>query len=421
MNFESGIEFAKALDNKDRLKKFRDEFLFPQHKGNNCIYFTGNSLGLMPKSARELFEQELSDWAKYGVEGHFDAKNPWVSYHEPFSELLTDIVGAKKEEIVVMNTLTTNLHLLMVSFYNPTPKKFKILCEQKPFPSDYFVFESQLKFHGFSKDGIVEVAANENGVVSDDNIIEAIQKNKDELALVLIGGVNYYTGQRFNMQRITKEAKKHGITVGFDLAHAAGNVDLNLHNWEVDFAAWCSYKYLNSGPGAVSGVYIHKKHHNNDKIQRFNGWWGHEKSSRFEMKNEFVPIASAEAWQQSNAPVFNMVAHRAALNIVKEAGIKNIFAKRDVLTAYTEFVINESSPKNAIRILTPTKVQERGSQLSLYIETEGKQLFDYLTKNGVIADWREPNVIRIAPAPLYNSFEDSYNFGAIIREFYRSK
>lgn len=421
MDFENTLSFAESLDEKDLLRSFRNQFLFPKQQQNECIYFTGNSLGLQPKSTVSFFMQELEDWAKFGVEGHFEAHNPWVSYHEPFANPLAKIVGAKPSEVVAMNTLTANLHFLLVSFYNPSNDKFKILCEEKPFPSDYFALESQVKFHGFDpKEAIIEVKAQKNGIIDDALICATIEEHKNELALIMLGGVNYYTGQRFDMEKIASTASKNNITVGYDLAHATGNVELQLHNWNVDFAAWCSYKYLNSGPGGVGGIFVHEKHHNRD-LPRFNGWWGHDKESRFKMGKKFVPIPTAEAWQTSNAQVFNMVAHKASLEIFSKAGMDNIFKKRDVLTAYTEYVIHKSIPEGICTILTPKDPHKRGCQLSLFFKKEGRNLFNYLTENGVIADWREPNVIRIAPVPLYNSFEDSFRFGQLLHTFFEQK
>lgn len=419
MNFENTIEFAKKLDEQDALKGFRSKFFIPQHEGKDTIYFTGNSLGLQPKSTAAYIQQELNDWAQYGVEGHFHAKNPWLSYHEIFPKLLSRIVGAKEEELVVMNQLTVNLHLLMVSFYQPTAQRYKIICEAKAFPSDQYALESQVKFHGLNyEDAVVEVAPRigEHTIRLED-IIATIEQHKDAVALVLFGGVNYYTGQVFDMKTIAAKAHKVGAICGLDLAHAAGNIELYLHDWNVDFACWCSYKYLNSSPGGVSGVFIHEKYIANKSIKRFAGWWGYKKDTRFKMERGFEPIPTAEGWQLSNAPVLSMAAHKASLDIFDEAGMDKIHIKRKLLAGYLHFILNEinqQQTEKVIEIITPNNEAERGCQVSMLMLKNGKQIFDELMKQGVIADWREPNVIRIAPVPLYNSFEDIFRFGTII-------
>lgn len=432
MKFKNTAEFAQELDKQDELKAFREEFIFPQHKGKNVIYFTGNSLGLQPKITRGYIEQELNDWANYGVEGHFKARRPWYSYHEFLTEKSAKIVGAKNTEVVCMNQLTVNLHLLLVSFYRPAKNRYKIICETKAFPSDQYALESQVKFHGYNPDdAIVELFPREGEyAIRLDDILSAIDKHKNELALVMMGGVNYYTGQVFNMQAITEATHKAGAIAGFDLAHAAGNIKLELHKWNVDFACWCSYKYLNSGPGSVSGIFVHEKHHQPD-LPRFAGWWGYDKTTRFKMEKGFVPIPTAEAWQLSNAAVFSMAPHLASLTIFEKAGIDKLIYKSELLTAYLEYIIEETNhylkEKNSkvyLRIITPKNNDEkinhlcainRGAQLSLIAENIGKELFNKLTDRGVIADWREPNVIRLAPVPLYNSFMDIYDFGQILK------
>jgi len=422
MLYQNTLQFAKTQDKKDPLRKFRSKFLFPQHKGKEAIYFTGNSLGLQPKSTLQYIQQELNDWAKFGVEGHFHAKHPWFSYHEQFSLPVSKITGAKPSEVVIMNHLTSNIHFLFVSFYRPTKERYKILCEAKAFPSDQYALESQVKFHGYDPDdAIIEVAprAGEHCIRHED-VLSAIEKNKNELALVFIGGVNYYNGQVFDMKIITEAAHHVGAAVGFDLAHAAGNIKLNLHDWNVDFAAWCTYKYLNSGPGNVGGAFIHERHHTND-LPRFAGWWGHDKSSRFKMEKGFKPIPTAEAWAVSNAPIISMACHKAAIDIFHEAGIRALTNKSKILTGYLEFVIEEinSSIKNhKLEIITP---KERGCQLSIIAHGLGKPFHEKLILHGVIADWREPNVIRLAPVPLYNSFEDVYRFGEIVTMALRTK
>lgn len=419
MNYQNTLAFAKQLDEQDALKSFRSKFFIPQHEGKDTIYFTGNSLGLQPKSTAAYIQQELNDWAQYGVEGHFHAKNPWLSYHEIFPSLLSKILGAKEEELVVMNQLTVNLHLLMVSFYQPTAQRYKIICEAKAFPSDQYALESQVKFHGLNyEDAVIEVSpkVGEHTIRLED-ILATIEQHKDSVALVLLGGVNYYTGQVFDMKTIAAATHKVGAICGFDLAHAAGNIELHLHDWDVDFACWCSYKYLNSGPGGVSGVFIHEKHIANKSIKRFAGWWGYKKDTRFKMERGFEPIPTAEGWQLSNAPVLSMAAHKAALDIFDEAGMERIHMKRKLLAAYLHFVlseINQQQTEKIIEVITPTNEEEHGCQVSMLMLKDGKKIFDALMQQGVIADWREHNVIRVAPVPLYNSFEDIFYFGSII-------
>ncbi len=417
MTFESSLEFAKKMDANDPLNSFREKFLFPDFHKKEIIYFTGNSLGLQPKSTRKMIEEELDDWAKYGVEGHFMSRRPWYSYHEQLTELSAYVVGAKPIETVVTHSLTTNIHLLMVSFYQPNGKRTKILCEKKAFPSDQYALMSQLEFHGYNKEHLIEIGPRDGEeTIHHEDILSAIDKHKDELALVFMGGVNYYTGQFFNLQEITKAGHKAGAIVGFDLAHAAGNVNLSLHDWNIDFATWCSYKYLNSSPGGVSGIFVHEKHAENAELKRFAGWWGHDKEQRFLMEDQFVPIKGAEGWQLSNAPVLGMAAHLSSLQIFKDAGMERIGSKRDLITAYLEYLILKVSAENGnfLKIITPNSIFERGSQLSLVLEKDGKKKFDLLTEQGIIADWREPNVIRIAPAPLYNSFEDCWHFAEVL-------
>ncbi len=422
IQFENNIEFARQLDEQDELKNFRDKFYFPTFHEKIVRYFTGNSLGLQPKSVASYIQQELEDWQKYGVEGHFMAKRPWFAYHENLTEKVAKIVGAKPIEVVVTHSLTTNLHLLMVSFYRPQGKRTKILCEAKAFPSDQYALESQIKFYGLNlADHLVEVGprAGEQ-LIREEDILSKIEELGDELALVMIGGVNYYTGQLFDMATITKAGHSVGAIVGFDLAHAAGNINLQLHEWGLDFAAWCSYKYLNSSPGGVSGMFVHERHANKPELPRFAGWWGHDKSSRFMMEPGFKPMQGAEGWQLSNAPVLGMAAHLASVEIFDEAGMDRIGKKRDLMTAFLEFVIDEISERNKDRVsfelITPRDKTKRGAQLSIMAKGQGKALFDALSSEGVVADWREPNVIRVAPAPLYNSFEDCYWFGQLLEK-----
>lgn len=421
MSISNTLEAARAADKADALAPYREHFLFPQKQSDNVLYFTGNSLGLQPKGARAIILEELDDWARWGVDGHIEAKRPWLSYHEIFANSLSKIVGAKESEVVAMNGLTTNLHLLMVSFFRPEGKRTKILCEGKAFPSDQYALKSQLRFHGLDpKDHLIELMPDpETELIDDERIIKAIDEHRDEIALIMIGGVNYYTGQWFDMERITDAGKRAGAVVAWDLAHAAGNVPLELHKWNVDFAAWCGYKYLNSGPGGVSGVFIHEKHHGKTETPRFEGWWGHNKEDRFQMPDTFVPINSAEAWQLSNAPVLSMAPLRASLDLYDQVGMEALRTKSLALTAYLETVIKDASKNSgqAIRIITPSDPKKRGCQISISVPGKGKAAFEKLSAAGVIADWREPDVIRLAPVPLYNSFEDVYHFGQLLTKF----
>jgi len=409
MQFENSEAFAVKMDQADPLRSFRERFHFPTFHDNEVVYFTGNSLGLQPKSTNEYIQKELDAWAKYGVEGHFLAEKPWFAYHEFLTEKAAKVVGALPKEVVVTHSLTTNLHLLMVSFYRPEGKRTKILCEAKAFPSDQYALESQVKFHGFTTDEhLVEVAPREGEeLIREEDILAKIEELGDELALVMIGGVNYYTGQLFDMDKITKAGHAVGAKVGFDLAHAAGNINLKLHDWGVDFAAWCGYKYLNSSPGGVSGIFVHERHANSPELPRFAGWWGYDKDTRFQMEPGFKPMEGAEGWQLSNAPVLGMAAHLASLDIFDEAGMDRIGEKRDVLTAYLEYIIDDISERNSDRcsfeIVTPRDPKKRGAQLSILAHGQGTGLFDKLSKQRVLADWREPNVIGIDPPPRSDS------------------
>jgi kynureninase len=419
MNFQNTLSFAKELDSRDPLKHFREKFYIPLMFGKECIYFTGNSLGLQAKRTQDYVVDELEDWASLGVEGHLHARNPWLPYHEIFPKQLSKIVGCLPHEVVVMNSLTVNLHLLLVSFYRPTKQRYKIICEAKAFPSDQYAFETQAKYHGFDPaDAVIEVSAREGEyAIRTEDIISAIKQYGDSIAVVLFSGVNYYTGQLFDMKAIIEAAHSVGAYAGFDLAHAAGNVVLHMHDWHADFACWCSYKYLNSGPGAVGGIYIHEKHVANKDLPRFAGWWGYTKETRFQMEKGFEAIPTAEGWQLSNAPVLSMAAHKASLDVFDEAGMENLHAKRKLLSGYLHFVLNDinsSQEKKFLEIITPANEKERGCQVSLLMLQRGKELFNELTKQGVLTDWREPNVIRLAPVPLYNKFEDVWRFGNII-------
>lgn len=417
-NFETTESFAKQLDEQDSLKHFREKFYIPkQTNGEDVLYFTGNSLGLQPKTTKNYIEQELTDWATMGVEGHFHAKTPWMPYHEFLTGQMAEIVGAKPIEVVVMNSLTVNLHLLMVSFYRPSEKRNKIVIEKGAFPSDQYAVQSQIRFHQMqnSDDCLIELEPRENETcLRTEDILQTIRENGNEIALILLGGVNYYTGQAFDFETITKVGHEVGAIVGFDLAHAAGNILLNLHDWNVDFAAWCSYKYLNSGPGGIAGVFIHENHVTNIDLPRFAGWWGHDKKTRFLMGDEFVPTQTAEGWQLSNPPIFQMASLRASLEIFHEAGMKNLREKSVKLTNYLEFLLKQIET-DRIEIITPSNSDERGCQLSIRVKNADKSLFKSISEKGVVADWREPDVIRVAPVPLYNSFLDCWKFVEILK------
>ncbi len=419
MTFENSLEFAKELDSQDQLNKYQNEFIFPQVNGKKVIYFTGNSLGLQPKKTKGYVDEVMNDWANLAVEGHFYSQKPWWDYQERFANPLSKIVGALPSEVTVMNTLTVNLHLLMVSFYRPTKTRYKIICEEKAFPSDQYMFQSQVHFHGYKpEDAIVEIKRREGEHnIRLEDVLAKIEEVGEELALVLIGGVNYYTGQVFDMKTITAAGHKAGAYVGWDLAHAAGNIKLELHDWNVDFAAWCSYKYMNSGPGNASGCFIHEKHHNNSELPRFAGWWGHNKERRFKMEQTFDPIHSADGWQISNLPVLSLAPYLASVEMFDEIGMEALIQKRDKITSYLEFILHEIDKEvdSSFEIITPSNPSERASQLSVLLHGEGRSLFDYLMEKGVITDWREPNVIRLAPVPLYTSFEDMYHFGQILK------
>jgi len=419
MKFENTLAFARKLDRTDSLKKFRALFHLPKVKGKTAIYFTGNSLGLQPKLTKKYLTEELTDWAEQGVEGHVHSKRPWLYYHKFTKKGLALLTGAKPSEVVAMNHLTVNLHLLMVSFYRPTKNRFKIITEAGAFSSDQYAFESQVKFHGFNPDNtIIELKPREyEHTLRTEDIVSAIQQHKDELALVIFGGVQYYTGQFFDIQKITQAGHNAGAIVGFDLAHAMGNVKLNLHKHNVDFAVWCSYKYLNAGPGAVAGAFVHERHSKSFDIPRFAGWWGHHEQERFQMKKGFIPMAGIDGWQLSNHPVLPGAALLASLEIFKQAGLKNLLTKSLLLTSYLEYLLNQvDATGEKFIILTPSDKNERGCQLSIFMKQKGKKVFDALTKAGVIADWREPNVIRVAPVPLYNTFEDVYWFAEIFKK-----
>jgi kynureninase len=415
MNYQNTLAFAQQLDEQDALKDFRNEFLIPKHDGKDVIYLCGNSLGLQPKAAKAYLQEQLNAWEDNAVEGWFQGNDPWLSYHKKLIGPLSEILGAKPAEVTIMNSLTVNLHLLMVSFYKPAGKKYKILMEAGAFPSDQYAMESQVKFHGFdTKDAIIEVAPREGEVtLRTEDIIEQIEVHADELALVMFSGINYYTGQFFDLEAITQAAHKAGAYAGFDLAHAAGNVPVKLHDWEADFACWCSYKYMNSGPGGISGIFVHEKHFTDDSLNRFAGWWGYRHDKRFLMAPGFQPENGAEGWNVSTSPIMLMALHKASLDLFKKAGgLQPLRAKSELLTGYLEYLIgqiNQHNGEDLFRIITPKNKNERGCQLSIVCKNKAKATFNYLAENGVIGDWREPDVIRISPVPFYNTFTDVYH------------
>ena len=415
--FENNLAFAKAQDTQDPLQAYRSKFHIPVDKeGKELIYMCGNSLGCQPKAVATYLNQELKDWANLGVEGHFDAENPWMPYHEQLSDPMAAIVGAKPSEVIIMNTLTTNLHLMMVSFYNPTPERHKIIIESDAFPSDKYAVESQIRQRGYDPEASLILWQPREGeeLCRYEDLEALVQEHSDSIALLLIGNTNYYSGQFYPIKKITELGHNNGSKVGFDLAHGVGNIMPELHKNGPDFAVWCTYKYLNSGPGSLGGCFVHERHHTDKNIQRFTGWWGQNKNTRFNMRKGFDPIPTAEGWQLSNPPILSMAAVKASLDIFAEAGMTNIGAKSEKLTGYLEFLINDLHNEH-ITIITPSDPEQRGCQLSIQVKNENKKLHTKLTKAGVISDWREPDVIRVAPAPLYNSFEDVYEMVARLK------
>ncbi|GGH05391.1 kynureninase [Mucilaginibacter phyllosphaerae] len=414
MIYQDNLQFALQLDEQDALRSFRSEFLIPKHNGEDAVYLCGNSLGLQPRSAKKYIQDQLNAWETNAVEGWFTGDEPWLNYHKQLLPALSNLLGAKQTEITVMNSLTVNLHLLMVSFYKPTGKRYKILMEAGAFPSDQYAVESQVRFHGFDPNGaVIEVAprAGETTLRTED-ILKQITDNADELALVLFSGINYYTGQFFDLEAIARAGHAAGAMVGFDLAHAAGNVPLKLHDWGADFACWCSYKYMNSGPGGISGIFVHEKHFTDTSLNRFAGWWGYRRDKQFLMAPGFEPENGAEGWNVSTSPIILMALHRASLDIFERAGgLQALRAKSELLTGYLEYLISEVNKKHGeevYHIITPADNSRRGCQLSVVCKRKAKEIFNYLAQNGVIGDWREPDVIRLSPVPLYNSYVDVY-------------
>ena len=416
MTYQNSLDYAKQLDQEDPISYLRNEFHIPRDKeGKEWLYFTGNSLGLQPKITSKYIEQELDDWANFGVEGHFEAKNPWLSYHELLTDTMAKVVGAKPVEVVVMNTLTTNLHLLMVSFYQPSKTKYKIIIESDAFPSDRYAVQSQLSFHGFDpEEALIEWKPKEGKELLElEDLKSILDSQGDDVALLLIGGVNYYTGQYLDIKKIAELGHAKKCMVGIDLAHGAGNIQPNLHDSSIDFAAWCTYKYLNSGPGSLSGLFVHEKHAQRKDLPRFAGWWNHNKETRFNMRQPFDVMSGAEGWQLSNPPILSMAAIKASLDIFEKVGMDALVKKSKKLTGFFEYLVNEIA-SDTIKIITPTNPNERGCQLSLQVKNADKNLHKKLTENNIITDWREPDVIRCAPVPMYTSFEDVYHMVTIL-------
>jgi len=408
---EFSLQYAQSMDQKDPLRKFRDKFYFPKGKnGQDKTYFSGNSLGLQPKQTRDYVMQDLDDWSKLAVKGHFHAQTPWAYYQRRSKKGFAEVVGAKEVEVVAMNSLTVNLHLMMVSFYRPTKSRNKILMLKNAFPSDQYMFKSQVRFHGFNESSLIQVGPKASeGLLDPQELYDVIEKQGKEISLILLEGVSYLTGQLFDMKKITELGHKHGCIVGFDLAHAVGNVPMQLHDWGVDFAVWCNYKYMNSGPGVVGGCFVHDRFSKDKNIPRFEGWWGHDESRRFLMEPDFVPMEGVDAWQLSNVPILSSAALQASLDIFLEAGIQNLRKKSIELTQYM-YVLLTKHCKHKVKIITPADPDQRGCQLSTAYEGNGKKVYEKLIEADMVCDWREPNVIRVAPTPLYNSFEDVYRF-----------
>ncbi len=410
---------ALAYDQEDPLKAYRKQFYIPcTSDGTEVIYFCGNSLGLQPRNVAAYIVKELDKWKAQAVKGHFREPDPWFTYQKLLKKPLAHLTGAYAHEVVAMNNLTTNLHLMMASFYQPTATRYKVMVEAGAFPSDQYAVESQVKFHGFDpKEAIVELKPlPEEEIISTEAILQTIRQHRDSLALVLLPGVQYYTGQLFDMKTITEAARQAGAKAGFDLAHAIGNVPLQLHDWQVDFAVWCSYKYLNAGPGNNGGVFVHERYAKNAALPRLAGWWGHDEAERFEMKKGFQPMLGADGWQLSNVNILSMAAQRAALEIIAQAGIQAMWQKSIKLTGFLETCIEKIDPeKKHIRIITPAQAEQRGCQLSLYVTEKGKWLFDQLSQHHIVVDWRQPNVIRVAPVPLYNTFQEVFTFAEVVQ------
>jgi kynureninase len=423
MTYQPTLDFARSLDAQDPLREFRQHFLIPPAPNGNgeCLYFCGNSLGLQPRTARAAAEQQFTNWQNLAVEGHFKGETPWMHFHERLTNATAQVVGAKPVEVVVMNNLTTNLHLLLVSFYQPTATRYKVLMEGGAFPSDQYALETQVRLHGLEPDdAIVELVPRPGEhTLRTEDILAKVAEVGDSLCTIIMGGINYYTGQVYDMAAITRAGHAAGARVGFDLAHAAGNIPLHLHDWDVDFACWCSYKYLNSGPGGVSGVFVHERFADQPELLRLAGWWGYDEKERFKMRKGFRPMRGAAGWQLSNSAILTMAVHEAALaEHMAAGGMPALRRKSELLTGYLEFLIQRLNlPKTTLEVITPSDPAQRGCQLSLLVHQGGRNLFEHLMAVGVIGDWREPNVIRLAPVPLYNTFEDVYRVGGVLAEW----
>jgi kynureninase len=413
VEFEPGEDFAIAMDERDSLREFRERFFIPKIRGEDCVYLCGHSLGLQPRTAADYVNEELKEWAELAVEGHFRAKNPWMLYHRLLTEQTAELVGAKPIEVVAMNSLTVNLHLMMVSFYRPTKGRHKIIVERGAFPSDQYAIQSQIRFHGFDPAmSLLELSPRVGeSCVRDEDIESLIDRAGNEVALILLGAVNYASGQAFDIERITGWAHAQGCVVGFDLAHAAGNLPLKLHEWGPDFAVWCSYKYLNGGPGCTGGCFVHERHARRWDLPRFAGWWGHDEQSRFEMGPRFQPMAGADGWQVSNPSIFSLAILRSSMDIFHEAGMERLRRKSVSLTSYMEFLLHkiEIESQNFV-IVTPDEQDQRGAQLSIQIPRHGRKLCEEMANRGIVGDWREPDIFRVAPVPLYNSYRDVFRF-----------
>lgn len=412
LQYRSDAAFAREMDASDPLGRYRERFYIPESRdGEDCVYFCGHSLGLQPKTVQGYVEQELEDWSRLGVEAHFHGKNPWMPYHRLLTEQTARLVGAKPLEVVVMNSLTVNLHLMMVSFYRPTPRRHKILIEESAFPSDQYAVKSQIQYHGFDPaSSLTELKPREGErVLRDEDIVELIQRDGDSIALIMLGGVNYSSGQFFDLESVARAGHAKGCVVGFDLAHASGNVPLRLHQCNIDFAVWCTYKYLNGGPGCIAGCFVHERHAQNTDLPRFAGWWGHEQETRFQMGPEFHPMAGAEGWQLSNPPILSLAALRASMEIFDEAGMPALREKSLALTGYLEFLLDQKQSDKS-SIITPREPKRRGAQLSICVPSKGRAICECLAEQGVLCDWREPDILRVAPVPLYNTFADVHAF-----------
>jgi kynureninase len=415
MAFQPTESFALELDHRDPLAAYRSRFHIPRRPdGSDSVYLCGNSLGLQPKSVRTCIEEELHDWEALGVDGHFHARHPWLPYHEFLTQQTAALVGALPSEVVVMNTLTVNLHLMMVSFYRPTAERHRIAIEARAFPSDQYAVKSQIRFHGYEpSEAVIELSPRpgEHRVRTED-IESLLERHGQSIALFFLAGVNYYSGQAFDMKRLTRAAQAQGCVVGYDLAHAAGNILLKLHDWNVDFAVWCSYKYLNGGPGTTAGCFVHERHAHRFDLPRFTGWWGSNKATRFQMGPDVDLLPGAEGWQVSNPPILALAALRASMNIFAEAGLERLRTKSELLTGYLEYLLDRHAGQH-FSIITPRDPKEQGAQLSILVPKGGGELFETLTRSGIVCDWREPDVIRVAPVPLYNSFQDVYRFAEV--------